>query len=152
MCGLLFAISLSWRSLKVAEEEETTDLPEPIHVEIHQVDPGQQLQDTQQQLQRAHQTLEVHHLQGAQQLQETHQLQETQQLQEVAQLQEAQQLAAADQQASVTLEQQEFAQTSMNQSVQHTVIQDALVNDAQLQSTLHPQQVTPTVLLFQIRG
>ncbi len=86
-----------WFCAQVAEEEETTDLPEPIHVEVHQIDLPQQLQHAQQQL-------------------------------------------TTDQQATITL-QQDFTQSDVNQ-VQSSVIQDALVSDAQLQSTLNPQQVS----------
>ena len=73
-------------------------MQEPIHVEVHQIDMSQQLQQAQQQL-------------------------------------------TTDQQATITLQQQDFTQPDINQTVQTTVIQDALVNDAQLQSTLNPQQV-----------
>ena len=58
------------------------------------------------------------------------------------QLQQAQQQLTTDQQATITLQQQDFTQPDINQTVQTTVIQDALVNDAQLQSTLNPQQVS----------
>ena len=58
----------------------------------------------------------------------------------------AQQLTA-DQQATITLQQQDFTQTDINQTTQTTGIQDALVNDAQLQSTLNPQQVNLILLL-----
>ena len=86
---------------QVAEEEETTDLPEPIHIEVQQVDLSQQLHQAEQ--------------------------------------------LTADQQVAITLQQQDFAQCDINQTTQTTVIQDALVNDAQLQSTLNPQQVSPSV-------